>query len=290
MIEADKSAIEPLFSPWVSTLKMKSVHTARSYKHAVADFLTLMPSKIGPQDMADYIESLDGLSPATRAHHISAVKTYLKFCQRQGAMAQTMLDFLVRPRVTVTSFNRYLNIEEIRALAKAAAALSPRHYAAIVFLVGTGLRISEAVGASWRDVYRDPQGRLGLRVLGKGDKERVVRLRDDVFAALVVLHGSDRLDAKDQTPLIPSTRGGQRYTTRGFFKVVARAVKRADLDKPCSPHWLRHSHATLAALGGASVFAIKDSLGHADIQTSQRYIHWAKGLDETTVDSLPAFG
>jgi site-specific recombinase XerD len=103
-------------------------------------------------------------------------------------------------------------------------------------------------------------------------RHHAVRVRDDVFAALAALHGSERLDAKDTSPLLPDSRQ-TAYTTRGLYKLVVESAQSAELDKPVSPHWLHHSHATLAALGGASAFAIRASLGHSRLETSQRYAH-----------------
>jgi integrase/recombinase XerD len=293
-----KSELQTLLQPWVATLRQRSANTARSYEQAVSNFLDQLPDKgpIGPEQIAAYLDSLSGLAPATRAHHISAVKSYLRFGQRQGAVATSILDYLVRPRVTVTSFNRYLTLEELVRLIAAARELGPRAYAAVMLMAGTGVRVEEAATTVWRDLFRDPQGRLGLRVLGKGSKERVVAIREeDVFAALVALHGSDKLDARDTTPLLPS-RLGRAYTTRGLRKLIVTAGELAKLDKHVSPHWLRHTHGTLAALGpngdgrgGASAFAIQASLGHARLETSQRYVHWARGLEETSVSSLPSF-
>jgi integrase/recombinase XerD len=187
-----------------------------------------------------------------------------------------------------SSFNRYLDLSELQRVVAAARELGPRAFAAVMLLAGTGVRVEEAATAARRDLFRDPQGRLGLRVIGKGSKKRVVAVRDDVFAALVALHGADRLDAQDTTPLLRS-RLGRAYTTRGLRKLIVETGERAQLDKHVSPHWLRHTHGTLAALGGASAFAIQASLGHARLETSQRYVHWARGLEETSVSSLPSF-
>jgi Phage integrase family len=136
-------------------------------------------------------------------------------------------------------------------------------------------------------INRDPRGRLGLRIRGKGGRERVVRIRDDLFGALASLHGPPNLDARDRSPLLPDSRG-TAYSVRGLRKLVAQAVTVSGIAKPASPHWLRHTHATLAAENGASALLIQSALGHKRLETSQRYIHWAKGLEETTVDKLPA--
>jgi integrase/recombinase XerD len=277
---AERQELERLLEPWTRTLRVRSEATARNYRRAVEQFLAFLPED------GDYLEAIEDLAKGSQAFYVSAVRTFLKFGQAQGVVERSPVELLVRPKVSVTSFGRYLDLDELRKLVTAARELSPRHLACVLVLADTGLRISELASASWRDLYRDPQGRLGLRVLGKGGKERVVRVRDDVFAALTALHGSERLDAKDTSPLLPDSRR-TAYSTRGLYKLVVESAQVAELDKPVSPHWLRHSHATLAALGGASAFAIQASLGHSRLETSQRYIHWARGLDDTTADALP---
>lgn len=284
-----RDELRGLIRSWTSTLRAKSANTARSYEQAATRFLDGLEGEVDADEVVDYLDSLVDLAPASRAHHISAVRSFLRFAQSQGVIATGPIDLLVRPTVTVTSFNRYLDVEELQQLVAAARRLSPRHLATVLLLVGCGLRVAEASGATWRDLFRDPQGRLGVRVIGKGSKQRIVRVRDDVFEALVTLHGSDHLDARDTTPLLLD---GQRtgYTTRGLHKLVAESGRSAELTKDVSPHWLRHTHATLAALGGASAFVIQSALGHSRLETSQRYVHWAKGLEDSSSDYLPAFG
>jgi integrase/recombinase XerD len=282
--------LQPLLAPWATGLRMRSSHTARSYGDVVGRFLaTVGAAPLDREAIAAYLDSLSELAPASRAHHVSAVRAFLRHAADQGLIEQGPRELLIRPRVTVTSFGRYLTIEELRDLVAAARAHSPSRYAVVMLLAGTGLRVAEAAGATWRDLFRDPEGRLGLRVLGKGSKERVVKIRDDVFAALVAVHGSNRLDARDTSPLLIDRRG-TGYSVRGIHKLVAQTAMTAGISKPVSPHWLRHTHATLAASNGASVFTIQQSLGHSRIETSQRYIHWARGLADSTADALPALG
>src|SRR5437867_2680783 len=153
----------------------------------------------------------------------------------------------------------------------------------------TGLRVSELAQAEWRHLFRDPEGRLGLVVVGKGGKERVVKIRHDLFELLCEQRTRMglpmALDGKDKTPLIANAKGGA-YHTRTLHKLVANAAVKAELKKDVSPHWLRHSFATLAALGGAPAFQLQQDLGHSRLETSQRYVHWATGLRDSAVDKL----
>jgi integrase/recombinase XerD len=275
------------FDAWIAGLESRSINTARSYRQAVERFLEhLAGGEFSNETVAGYMRSLNDLAPASRAHHISAVRSFLKWARYQGILDERPEHLLRRPRVTVTSYGRYLNLHELQALVDAAADLSPRHHAAVLTLAMTGLRVSELVQAEWRDLFEDPEGRIGLRVLGKGDKERVIRIREDLLEVLSELHGSPDFDATDRAPLLPSSRASA-YSARGIHKLIAQVTEAAGIKKPVSPHWLRHTHATLAAAGGAPAVVIQASLGHARLETSQRYIHWARGLEETTVDSLP---
>ncbi|KPJ72873.1 MAG: hypothetical protein AMS14_06975 [Planctomycetes bacterium DG_20] len=284
---------DPTARAFVESLRLRSEHTARSYAQALGRFLeeTGKPvSRITVGDAANYLGSLSGLSAASRAHHISAVRSFLKYCQGQGIIPRTPLDALKRPRVALTSMTRYLVQDEAERLLQAAHGVSPQCYAACATLLLTGLRVSELASAQWRHLFRDPGGRLGLLIVGKGGKERVVKVRDDLFALLCEERKRKRmptkLDGRDRTPILAG-RGKKPYTTRGLHKLVATAAEAAGIDKPVSPHWLRHSFATLAAVGGAPAYQLQADLGHARLETSQRYVHWAKGLAESAVDALP---
>jgi len=153
----------------------------------------------------------------------------------------------------------------------------------------TGLRVSELAQAEWRHVFKDPQGNIGLLVQGKGGRERIVALRDDLWEFVRKDRRrrglADSLDARDRSPLVADRRGTP-YSAVGLWKVVKKATGAAGIDKDVSPHWLRHSFGTLAALGGANVFQIQAALGHAQITTSQRYVHWARGLSDSAVHQI----
>lgn len=280
------SDLVPLVAPWVASLRSRSPHTARSYEHCIRHFLSLADEITGDA-IASYLDSLAPMKPASRAHHISAVRSFLSHAKKMGVLDSSPIDLLVRPHVAITSYNRFLTTSELRRLVAAAKSLSPEHHAIVLLLAGCGLRIDEARRVTWRDLFRDPDGRLGLRVLGKGGKERIVKVRADIFASLAALHGDSDMDGRDTTPLIH--RHGRPIPVRTLYQMVTSAVRAAKIDKPASPHWLRHTNATLAAAGGASAFAIQASLGHASLETSARYVHIARGLTDTACDYLPAF-
>jgi integrase/recombinase XerD len=147
----------------------------------------------------------------------------------------------------------------------------------------TGVRVSELAGARWNQVFLDPQGRLCLLVHGKGGKSRVVVLPEQIWSRIVEFRTRrglpTELDEGGSTSLI-AHGGTTPYSRQGLLALVKRVAARAGLRKRVSPHWLRHSYGTLVALADVPVFEIQASMGHADITTSQRYVHWAKGLKD----------
>lgn len=292
---ATRAQLEPLLRPWVTALRQRSEATARGYETAIRQFLEVLGDReLDPAAVSDYLDSLEPLAPASRGSRISAVRSFLRVAQDAGVVSRSARDFLIRPSVAVTSYNRYLDLDELRELIAAASQLGSKHRAVVLALWTTGLRRSELAGAQWRDVYRDPNGLTGLRVVGKGGMERVVLIHPDVLEALATIRvgahpGSDELDAADRSALIPSPRGdGTRgYSDWGIWSLFRAAVKKAGLTKDASCHWARHSYGTWCAHGGASPYQLRFAMGHSSIETSVRYVHAARGLlDAPTVPAL----
>ena len=225
---------------WVAGLNGRSAHTARSYRGAVERFLSAVGKpvrRVTVEDAMSYTGELgkSGLSRASVAHHISAVRSFLRHCQDMGVVPQTPLDALRRPSVAVTSMNRYLDQDEAQRLVAGARATSPQARTTVAVLLGTGLRVAELAGAEWRHVFRDPQGNLGLMVVGKGGKERVVAIRDDVWQALIddrVRRGLPiEVSARDKAPLV-ARRGGAAPSSMTIWRWVRAAAEKAGIDKP----------------------------------------------------------
>jgi integrase len=154
--------------------------------------------------------------------------------------------------------------------------------------------MGEMAGARWADLYEDTEGRIGLRVLhAKGGRERQVKVLPETLAALAAVRvgknaGSDRLDPKDDSPLLPSPRGGAPYSTWAIWKKTKQMAAKAGIDKNVHPHTWRHSHATWAAAGDADLVSLMRQLGHQKAETSLHYIGIAKALASSAADALPS--
>lgn len=147
--QSQRQQLRSLLDPWTATLEVRSIETARSYRLCAIRFIDgLDVDGVVDTDAASrYLRSLEGLAPASRAHHVSAVKAFLRFARDRGVVARSIDSMLVRPRVTVTSFGRYLELDELRTLLVSAEELSPRHLGTVMGLALTGLRVSELAGA-----------------------------------------------------------------------------------------------------------------------------------------------
>lgn len=286
--------LRPLLEPWLASLAQRSECTARNRRVSVTRFLDeLDDEELTPASLTAYTQSLGDLAVSSQAQHISDVRSFLRVCQLEGLIARSPVEWLRRPKVNVSPYGKWLQLDELRALAAAAPELGAVHHALVTLLWTTGLRVSEAAGARWCDIYQDPEGRVGLRVLhAKGGRERQVRLTPEAIEALATirrgLHAGTgaTLDPKDDSPLLPSPRGGA-YGTWALWKKIKEAAAAAGIDRSVHPHSMRHSHATWAAAGDADVVTLMQSLGHRKAETTMVYVGLAKGLARTTADHLP---
>jgi integrase/recombinase XerD len=148
-----------------------------------------------------------------------------------------------------------------------------RDRAILETLYATGSRASEVVGLKLEDVYLDS---AFCKCLGKGSKQRIVPLGRAAVNALGTYCAQLRpklVQAAPDAPWVFVSRGGKALNREMLWVVVKKYVRRAGLHAKVSPHTLRHSFATHLLSGGADLRAVQEMLGHASIQTTQRYTH-----------------
>ena len=277
-----------LITLWLNQKARRSKNTRRVYEHEVTRFLDVIQKPLRAVtvlDMQRYMERLEGLglAPATQARALSTVRSLFGFAQKTGYIPFNVTQAVELPKVAVTTEFNFLTQREAQKLLDA---LRPnlRNYTIAALILKTGLRVSEVARVNLGDIYQDASGNLGLQVIGKGQKVRKVKLTRDLMSLIeeyVEETGRIWLDVK--APLFLN-RFGERLSTVSIWKVIREGAKRAGITKKVTPHTLRHSFATLAVVGGATLSQVQEACGHTDIRTTQRYEHSAKALTDTASD------
>jgi integrase/recombinase XerD len=278
---------------WLEVERGRSPRTLAAYRRDLSAFGAALGEggrrtmdTASPSDVAAYLASLRAShSKASVARAHSSIRGFYRFLVEEGRRDDDPAADL--PSVSVSDLlPKALSEEETERLLGAVVGTGPavlRDRALLEVLYGTGARVSEVVGLNLGDVADAvDSGRRGLplvRVLGKGDKERVVplgRLARQALADWLSGEGRPLLVPKkwrrrsDAEAVFLNARGG-RLTRVGAFGVVKKYAARVGLEEKVSPHVLRHSCATHMLGHGADVRVVQELLGHASIATTQRY-------------------
>lgn len=234
------------------------------------------PAGLTPQLLRDFVYHLKdlGLAPSSIRRTIGGLRTWFAFLVAEGVIPGDPSDRLELPRRWRT-LPEVMTPEEVAALLNAPRqddALYFRDRAMLELAYGAGLRVSEWIGLSVRDVHLDE----GLvRVFGKGGKERVVPFGRSAAAAVAIYLRElrPRLDRGQGKGALFLNARGRPLSRMGAWTILKKHVEGAKITRPVTPHTLRHSFATHLLEGGADLRAVQDMLGHADISTTQIYTH-----------------
>jgi integrase/recombinase XerD len=228
------------------------------------------------EDVLEHLALLrkKGLSARSSARHLAALRGFHKFLEDEKLAPKNPTEDLDTPR-SAKRLPIFLSLQEVEALLAAPderTAAGQRDRAMIEVLYATGLRVSELVGLKIADINLTDGYLLAL---GKGNKERVVPLgrmaKEKVEA---YLQGSRPALLKGaQAPALFVTPRRKGFSRMGFWKLLRRYALKAGIQKPLSPHKLRHSFATHLVERGADLRAVQQMLGHADLSTTQIYTH-----------------
>jgi integrase/recombinase XerD len=215
-----------------------------------------------------------GLAPATIARRLSAARTFFAHQILLGARPDNPAAEVQQPRRR-RKLPRTLSPREAERLIEGAAGTTPRALrdsALVELLYGAGLRVSEAVGLDRAGV--DIDERI-VRCIGKGNKERLVPIGRSAAEALrrYLSRGRPYLDRRHRPELFLNAKGGP-LTRAGAFLILRRIAEKAGLEPDrVHPHLLRHSFATHLLEGGADLRSVQEMLGHADLATTEVYLH-----------------
>ena len=244
----------------------------------IGNYAAQLREGVAAPDGAGWIEP--PLASASAARAVIAVRSLHRFACAEGLTAEDPARS-IRPPKPARRLPKALSLEQVQAMLAAPATdteVGIRDAALLELLYGTGIRISEAVALDVDDVERlvragSGEPTPGLRVLGKGGKERIVPVGTYARGALdaYLVRGRPALAAGRGTPaLFLNTRGG-RLSRQSAWAVLRSVAEKAGVTTDVSPHTLRHSYATHLLDGGADVRVVQELLGHASVTTTQIY-------------------
>ncbi len=218
-----------------------------------------------------------GARPRSTARQLSSFRRFYRHQLREGSLRDDPTAQIAMPKIG-RSLPKSLSEEEVESLLSAPVVTDPlgsRDRTMLEVLYATGLRVSELVSLKHSQLNMN-QG--VLRVVGKGDRERLIPLGEEAMRWLKEFNGTGRgeilLDR--HTDYMFPTRRGDHMTRQAFWHIIKRYARKAGVQKELSPHTLRHAFATHLLNHGADLRVVQMLLGHSDLSTTQIYTHVAR--------------
>ncbi len=233
-------------------------------------------SELTIQDVQQHLISLQqrGLSVASIARHVAAIRMFLRHLHADGLLRKDLVSLLDSPKKWRT-IPKAVHEREVDALLNAPEPADEyylRDRALLELLYATGIRVSEAVGLARSQINLE----VGyLRCIGKGGKERIVPIGSSALRASTAY--LERLRPSLVRPhtgdAVFLSRTGRPLDRSSMWRLVRKYASAAGLEGQVTPHTLRHCFATHLLGGGADLRIVQELLGHADVSTTQVYLH-----------------
>jgi integrase/recombinase XerC len=268
------------FIRYHATERNVSSHTLEAYRSDLVQFSDFFLGERGADADVETVNHLlirSYLAFLHKSHKkssigrkLASIRAFFKYLLRIGKVAKNPAELVSTPKKE-KRVPFHLTIDEVIALVEApkgAELLTLRDRVILETLYSCGIRVSELTG---RDVMHLDLEEGLVRVLGKGNKERIVPLGSyarKAISAYLALRGNPQANA----PLLLNARGG-RLTSRSVGRIIDKYILKLATVKKISPHTLRYTFATHLLEGGADLRAIQELLGHASLSTTQKYTH-----------------
>jgi len=280
--------VDPAVSRFLDAVWMErglSSNTLAAYRAdltALARWLTerqVSITRTSRADLQDFIawRVHAGARPRSTARQLSSFRRFFRYLVRENEIREDPTAQIAMPKIG-RSLPKSLTEEEVESLLGAPAVNDPlgnRDRTMLEVLYATGLRVSELVNLRHGQVNLN-QG--VIRILGKGNRERLIPLGEEAVRWLVEFSRSARGEIllERQTDYLFPTRRGDRMTRQAFWHIIKRYARKAGVAKELSPHTLRHAFATHLLNHGADLRVVQMLLGHSDLSTTQIYTHVAR--------------
>jgi len=290
------------FKAFLQLEKSLSDHSVEAYLRDIdklSDYLVSINAPVSPADVTlQHLQSFMQcigemeMAPTSQARIISGIKSFFKYCLLEQICTINPTTLLPSPKTRrklpdVLSFEE---IEQVIAQIDLSKAEGGRNKAILETMYSSGLRVTEAINLKISCLYLD----VGfIRVIGKGDKERLVPIGSDATKFIKLYKDTIRVHqtpAKDNEDVLFLNNRGKALSRVMIFYIIKDLIRKAGITKSISPHSFRHSFATHLVEGGADLRAVQEMLGHESITTTEIYTHLNREFLRDTLDRFhPAF-
>ena len=290
------------FKAYLQLEKSLSVNSIEAYLHDIeklTNFLSVtnelkIPQQIVLKDLETFIRYISelGMTPGSQARIISGLKSFFKYCLLEQVIAMDPSSLLESPKLkrTLPDILSFSEIEKMIQLLDLSKPEGGRNKAIMETLYSCGLRVSELVNLRLSCLYFNDGF---IKVIGKGDKERLVPIGSDaikyinIYLEDIRVHIAIKAGNED---IVFLNRRGTKLSRVMIFLIIKEMAKQAKISKIISPHTFRHSFATHLVEGGADLRAVQEMLGHESITTTEIYTHLDREFLRTTLQQFhPAF-
>lgn len=288
-LSPDLAAQMKAWLEWLKGVRRVSPHTLAAYQSDLEQFCAFLHEYMGEGPLtAAMLTRLehrelrawlaqrrqDEISDSSNARAMSSIRNFYRYLQRETELENAAVFNLRMPRLkkplpkALTPQDALDAVDTLKTL-HPEPWIAKRDWALLALLYGCGLRIGEALSLTRADMA---EAKHGLRIRGKGGKERVVPVLSEVLEAITAYLAACPYTGNGETPLFLGARGEQ--LAPAVFQRQIRQLRAAlGLPESATPHAFRHSFATHLLAGGGDLRAIQELLGHENLSTTQRYTH-----------------
>ncbi len=290
------------FKAFLQLEKSLSEHSIEAYLRDI-DKLTnyletqgasISPSEVTLEHLQAFIRCIGDMemAPTSQARILSGIKSFFKYCLLEQICTINPTTLLPSPK-TRRKLPDVLSFEEIEQLISYIDVSKPeggRNRAMLETMYSSGLRVTELIELKISCLYLD----LGyIRVIGKGNKERLIPVGGDAIKYIKIYKDSIRVHqtvAKNYEDILFLNNRGKGLSRVMIFYIIKDLLLKSGIKKSISPHSFRHSFATHLVEGGADLRAVQEMLGHESITTTEIYTHMNREFLRDTLDRFhPAF-
>jgi len=271
---------------------LTDIDKVTTYLQTLNDLKT--PEQLTLKDLEKFFQWIAelGMTATSQARIISGLRNFYKYCLVEQITTTDPTILLEAPKLkrALPDVLSFTEIEQIIAQIDLSKPEGERNKAILETLYSCGLRVSELVNLKISCLYLD----VGfIRVIGKGDKERLVPIGSDAIKFITIYKENNRVHNKvkmGHEDFLFLNRGGSKLSRVMIFLILKDLAKKAAITKNISPHTFRHAFATHLVEGGADLRAVQEMLGHESITTTEIYTHLDRAFLRTTLQQFhPAF-